>query len=252
LTNGVKSMFSILFSLKKERTIEQQVSEIQQGNQTLHNQLIQQYKPFIIKTVSNVCKRFIREEDDELSIGLIAFNEAIEKYAPHKGSSFISFAELLIKRRLIDYIRKEARVRDVVLHTDEDDENAVQTYLDTKLSIDEFYKQIEQEQRREEIIHYQQVLKEFGIHFHDLVEQSPKHKDARINAIKVAKLLVEDEELLKLLFQKKQLPIKQLQNMAEVSRKTIERNRKYIIAVAVILAGDYVYLKDYIKGVLPS
>jgi RNA polymerase sigma factor len=252
LINGVKSMFSILFSLKKERTIEQQVSEIQQGNQTLHNQLIQQYKPFIIKTVSNVCKRFIREEDDELSIGLIAFNEAIEKYAPHKGSSFISFAELLIKRRLIDYIRKEARVREVVLHTDEDDENAVQTYLDTKLSIDEFYKQIEQEQRREEIIHYQQVLKEFGIHFHDLVEQSPKHKDARINAIKVAKLLVEDEKLLKLLFQKKQLPIKQLQNMAEVSRKTIERNRKYIIAVAIILAGDYVYLKDYIKGVLPS
>jgi RNA polymerase sigma factor len=248
----VKSMFSILFSLKKERTIEQQVSEIQQGNQTLRNQLIQQYKPFIIKTVSNVCKRFIREEDDELSIGLIAFNEAIEKYAPHKGGSFISFAELLIKRRLIDYIRKEARVRDVVLHTDEEDENAVQTYLDTKLSIDEFYKQIEQEQRREEIIHYQQVLKEFGIHFHDLVEQSPKHRDARINAINVAKLVVDNKELLKQLFQKKQLPIKQLENMAEVSRKTIERNRKYIIAVAVILAGDYVYLKDYIKGVLPS
>jgi RNA polymerase sigma factor len=245
-------MFSILFSLKKERTIEQQVSEIQKGNQTLRNQLIQQYKPFIIKTVSNVCKRFIREEDDELSIGLIAFNEAIEKYAPHKGGSFISFAELLIKRRLIDYIRKEARVRDIVLHTDEDDENAVQTYLDTKLSIDEFYKQIEQEQRREEIIHYQQVLKEFGIHFHDLVEQSPKHKDARINAINVAKLVVDNKELLKQLFQKKQLPIKQLENMAEVSRKTIERNRKYIIAVAVILAGDYVYLKDYIKGVLPS
>jgi RNA polymerase sigma factor len=248
----VKSMFSILFSLKKERTIEQQVCEIQKGNQTLHNQLIQQYKPFIIKTVSSVCKRFIREEDDELSIGLIAFNEAIEKYSPHKGGSFISFAELLIKRRLIDYIRKEAKVREVVLHTDEEDENAVQTYLDTKLSIDEFYKQIEQEQRREEIIHYQQVLKEFGIHFHDLVEQSPKHKDARINAINVAKLLVDNEELLKQLFQKKQLPIKQLENMAEVSRKTIERNRKYIIAVAIILAGDYVYLKDYIKGVLPS
>jgi RNA polymerase sigma factor len=248
----VKSMFSILFSLKKERTIEQKVKEIQQGNQTLRNQLIQQYKPFIIKTVSNVCKRFIREEDDELSIGLIAFNEAIEKYEPHKGGSFISFAELLIKRRLIDYIRKEARVRDIVLDTDEDDENAVQTYLDTKLSIDEFYKQIEQEQRREEIIHYQQVLKEFGIHFHDLVEQSPKHRDARINAINVAKLVVDNKELLKQLFQKKQLPIKQLENMAEVSRKTIERNRKYIIAVAVILAGDYIYLKDYIKGVLPS
>ncbi|KZM55356.1 RNA polymerase sigma factor SigI [Anoxybacillus geothermalis] len=246
-------MFGTLLK-KRERTLERTVEEIQQGNEALRNELIQQYKPFIAKTVSGVCKRFIREEDDEASIGLIAFNEAIEKYAPHKGGSFLSFAELLIKRRLIDYIRKEARTRDAVWYTEdrEDGEQTAQAYLDAKLSVDEFYKQIEQEQRREEIIHYQQVLKQFGIHFHDLVEQSPKHKDARLNAIHVAQLLVEKEELLGFLFQKKQLPIKQLETMASVSRKTIERNRKYIIAVAVILAGDYIYLKDYIKGVLPS
>lgn len=228
--------------------------EIQRGNEALRNELIEQYKPFIAKTASSVCKRFIREEDDEASIGLIAFNEAIEKYAPHKGGSFLSFAELLIKRRLIDYIRKEARMRDAVWHVEngENSEQVAQTYLDAKLSVDEFYRQIEQEQRREEILHYQQVLKQFGIHFHDLVEQSPKHKDARLNAIRVAQLLVENEHLVHLLFQKKQLPIKQLEAMASVSRKTIERNRKYIIAVAVILAGDYLYLKDYIKGVLPS
>jgi RNA polymerase sigma factor len=40
--------------------------------------------------------------------------------------------------------------------------------------------------------------------------------------------------------------------MVKVSRKTIERNRKYIIAIALILIGDYVYLKDYIKGVLET
>jgi len=246
-------MFGTLLK-KRERTLERTVAEIQQGNEALRNELIQQYKPFIAKTVSGVCKRFIREEDDEASIGLIAFNEAIEKYAPHKGGSFLSFAELLIKRRLIDYIRKEARIRDTVWYTEdrEEGEQTAQTYLDTRLSVDEFYRQMEREQRREEIIHYQQVLKQFGIHFHDLVEQSPKHKDARLNAIRVAQLLVEKEELLSLLFQKKQLPIKQLEEMASVSRKTIERNRKYIIAVAVILAGDYIYLKDYIKGVLPS
>ncbi|ATA59272.1 RNA polymerase sigma factor SigI [Geobacillus stearothermophilus] len=56
----------------------------------MRNELIEQYKPFIAKTASSVCKRFIREEDDEASIGLIAFNEAIEKYAPHKGGSFLS------------------------------------------------------------------------------------------------------------------------------------------------------------------
>lgn len=88
-------------------------------------------------------------------------------------------------------------------------------------------------------------------HFHDLVEQLPKHKDARLNAIRVAELLVANEEWLALLFRKKQLPIKQLETMASVSRKTIERNRKYIIAVAVILAGDYIYLKDYLNALPP-
>ncbi|WP_407066444.1 RNA polymerase sigma factor SigI [Geobacillus sp. TFV-3] len=249
----MKRVFGTLLK-RRERTLERTVVEIQRGNEALRNELIRQYKPFIVKTVSSVCKRFIHEEDDEASIGLIAFNEAIEKYALHKGGSFLSFAELLIKRRLIDYIRKEVRTREFIWHVEdgEDGEQAAQTYVDAKLSVEEFYRQIEQEQRREEILHYQQVLKQFGIHFHDLVEQSPKHKDARLNAIRVAELLVANDEWLALLFRKKQLPIKQLETMASVSRKTIERNRKYIIAVAVILAGDYLYLKDYIKGVLSS
>ncbi|MCY8111045.1 RNA polymerase subunit sigma, partial [Bacillus spizizenii] len=32
----------------------------------------------------------------------------------------------------------------------------------------------------------------------------------------------------------------------------IERNRKYIIAMCIIITGDYIYLKDYLKGVLHS
>ena len=50
------------------------------------NELIDSYKPFIAKTVSSVCKRYIHESDDEFSIGLIAFNEAIQKYIPKKGT----------------------------------------------------------------------------------------------------------------------------------------------------------------------
>ncbi|MGX1981543.1 RNA polymerase sigma factor SigI [Thermolongibacillus altinsuensis] len=245
----MKLMLSILFKFKKEKPIEHMIAEIQKGNTALQNRLIHEYKPFIAKTVSSVCKRFISEEDDEFSIGLIAFNEAIEKYAVNKGGSFIAFSELIIKRRVIDYIRKEAKVKTVSLEEQEEEE-AAQTYLDTRLSMDEFYKQMEQEERKEEIIHYQKVLQEFGISFQELVEQSPKHSDARLNAIKIAKLLAEDRELCAKLFEKKQLPIKQLQSKVHVSRKTLERNRKYIIAITIVLAGDYVYLRDYIKGVL--
>jgi RNA polymerase sigma factor len=84
------------------------------------------------------------------------------------------------------------------------------------------------------------------------MEQSPKHMDARQNAIKVAQILIEHDELKRILFTKKQLPVKQLETLVSVSRKTIERNRKYIIAMTIILSGDYIYLKDYIRGVLQS
>lgn len=76
------------------------------------NRLIETYKPFIIKVVSKICGRFIQEGvDEELSIGLMAFNEAIEVFDAHKGA-FFSFSETVIKRRLIDYYRKEKRTVD--------------------------------------------------------------------------------------------------------------------------------------------
>ena len=103
-------MLSLLFlTKKKKRTLEEAVVLIQQGDQVLLNEIIASYKPFIAKTVSSVCKRYIHATDDEFSIGLIAFNEAIEKYLPERGRSLLSFAEVLIKRRVIDYIRKQTK-----------------------------------------------------------------------------------------------------------------------------------------------
>ncbi|WP_243291744.1 RNA polymerase sigma factor SigI [Bacillus sp. FJAT-47783] len=247
-------MLSLLFKIKKEKSLEQLVHEIQKGDLELQNELIEKYKPFIAKSVSSVCKRYIDERDDEFSIGLIAFNEAVEKYSADKGSSLLSFAELIIKRKVIDYIRKEARASRTIQWDPvmAEDEEAPQSKVEADLSIEEYEKLLEQEQRKEEILFFRAVLKEFKLSLEELIEQSPKHVDARQNAINVAKVLVEDEELKQFLLQKKRLPVKQLEKKVSVSRKTIERNRKYIMSMAIILSGDYVYLKDYIKGVLTS
>ncbi|MCY8267971.1 RNA polymerase subunit sigma, partial [Bacillus haynesii] len=87
----MKPVLSLLFKTgKKKQTLEESVISIQKGNQQLQNELIDQYKPFVAKTVSSVCKRYIDEKDDEFSIGLIAFNEAIEKYSSDKGNSLLA------------------------------------------------------------------------------------------------------------------------------------------------------------------
>ncbi|RSK26702.1 RNA polymerase sigma factor SigI [Bacillus sp. HMF5848] len=245
-------MLSLLFKIIPKRSkLEESIIEIQNGDTQLQNEIIQKYKPFVAKTVSSVCKRYIQESDDEFSIGLIAFNEAIEKYSCEKGRAFIAFSELVIKRRVIDYIRKESRQPDIALDftpNDDDGDMSTQSHIDIKQALDQHNLMLEQEQRKAEIELYVDQLKDFGLTIKDLQEQSPKHEDARQNAINVAKTLVEHEELKTLLFEKKQIPMKLLQSYVTVSRKTLERNRKYIIAIAIILSGDFVFLRDYIKG----
>jgi RNA polymerase sigma factor len=240
----------LFLTKNKKRTLEESVLLIQQGDRLLLNEIIDSYKPFIAKNVSSVCKRYIYESDDEFSIGLIAFNEAIEKYSPERGSSLISFAEVIIKRRVIDYIRKQTKNQHVSIdltYSSFEDESAGMVIVN-ELSLEEYKKKSDEELRRDEIIRFQALLTSFDLSFSDLVENSPKHADARANAIIVAKLLVDDKELKSFLIEKKRLPIKQLEKKVNVSRKTIERNRKYIIAIALILSNDYVYLNDYLRG----
>ncbi len=228
---------------------------IQKGDTTLQNELINSYKPFIAKTVSSVCKRYIYESDDEFSIGLIAFNEAIEKFCPEKGSSLLSFAEVLIKRRVIDYIRKNAKETNLRLDFGEDSANedsGTAFTLENELSIDHYKKKVEEQRRREEILHFHQQLKGFDLTLQDIIDDAPKHADARQNIILIAKIIKENKELSDYLIEKKRLPIKELEKHVNFSRKTIERNRKYIIAISIIFFGEFDYLRDYIKGVIES
>ena len=105
----------------------------------------------------------------------------------------------------------------------------------------------EAEERREEIQRYSARLTEFGIRFTDLVVDSPRHADARVRAIECARVLAGDPLLAEHLRSKRELPLKALENRVGVSRKTLERQRRYIIAVAVILLEEVTHLRHYIS-----
>ncbi|MFC0187602.1 RNA polymerase sigma-I factor [Fictibacillus aquaticus] len=234
----------------KLATIEDKVMKIQEGNDTLRNELIEAYQPFIKKVTSKVCSQYIDRTMDEFSVGLFAFNEAIDQYQEGQGSRFLSFADMVIRRRVIDYIRKEVRQnRLIYLQPDEEDEEGrvEDSYAEQKAALDHYEEKIQAETRMFEIEEYQKLLKKFGLNFKVLSKHCPKHVDARENAKEIARLLTENEELSQFLMEKKQLPIKDLLNMVSCSRKTIERNRKYIIAVSLIYLGEFQALKSYIQ-----
>ncbi|WP_343797566.1 RNA polymerase sigma-I factor [Bacillus carboniphilus] len=238
-----------LFSKRKNQKIEEEVAAIQSGNEDARDSLLDAYKPFIKKAVSKVCRRYVTESDDEFSIGLIAFNHAIDQYSVEKGSSFLTFANVIIQRRVIDYIRKENKMTMVSIDEEETEEQSQSSIL-TTVSMKEFERQNETEARRLEIVSLTSLLREFDLSFQDLVEQTPKHIDARQNAIQVANTLSNDPELLQQLLLQKKIPVKELTEKVDVSRKTIERNRKYIIGITLVLSGEFPLLKEYMKEVV--
>jgi len=192
---------------------------------------IRSQEGFIIKAASRTSKHYITKSDDEWSIALSAFVEAVEKYELEKGS-FMAFAELLIRRRLIDWFRINGRNNEEI-HV-EDIENEPDTSRET-------------EEIKLEILSLEEDLRLYGISFMDLADASPKAQKTRDACRKAINWMVSNPMIINQMKESKQLPIKIIENNSGVPRKILERHRKYIIAVVEILAGDYPWLNEYVR-----
>jgi len=231
-------------------SIEDEVAAIRAGDDALRGDLLARYQPYVAKTASRFCKRYIHpESDDEYSIAFSAFNEAIDAFDPAAGRAFLSFAETVIRRRLTDFVRKEQRHASNIPQSaflTEDDEGETFDPVEVGASVDRYKLDRENEERKLEIETLNRELAEYGISFGDLVDGSPKHEDTRRSLIGIGALISRDSTLFGPLTNKKALPLKELSERVDVSRKTLERGRKYIIAVALIHLGHYPHLQSFV------
>ena len=77
------------------------------GSDSAREAFIHQQEQMILNTASRASYCYVTKSDDEWSVALSAFSEAIDKYDLSRGD-FIPFSQILIKRALIDYHRREA------------------------------------------------------------------------------------------------------------------------------------------------
>lgn len=232
---------------------EQRVAAIQAGDESLREAFIMQYRPYIARTASRFCKRYVdQQRDDEFSVALVAFNEAIDRYSPQGGSRFFGFAEMVIKCRLIDYARQEQRHAATVpyggLVRQEGEDDSYLGRLENAVALEKYNHAQVEAMRRTEIETLSEQLARFGIRFSDLAEGSPRHRDSRQQLQAIGRRIATTPELFGKLLAKRQLPIKELVACKAATRKTLERHRKYIIAVALIAGGAYPCLKQYISA----
>lgn len=179
-------------------------------------------------------------------MALIAFNEAVDAYDSGRGVPFPAFARIVIRSRITDHLRREARETNVC-SIDEPGHANVFSPIQTahvRFSEDEVIKE-----RREEIERYAKLLSEFGLSFKELAKSAPKHHDTRLNLLRVAREMSNNETLFKVLVEKKRLPMNELSLATGVPRKTLERGRRYIVAISLILGypEDFTYLYSHLK-----
>ena len=116
----------------------------------------------------------VEGHDDELSIAMIAFHEAIQSYSQVRGA-FFKYAAMLIKSRLIDYHRKEKKHGKVIsLETpvgEEEEKSLGETLSDGK---DHSEEMTLREATREEIQELTRQMAEFGVSLTDVAENCPQ------------------------------------------------------------------------------
>lgn len=211
--------------------------------------LIRAYIPFIRSEASKCISRFCTENDDEYSIAMMAFHEAIMGYQKERGG-FLSYAALIIRSRITDYLRKEARHRgniSIYQEEDEDSRGLIDTLTDKD---DPFEESARLEATQQEIAELASVMADFGVSFSDVADNSPKQQrtlEACAEAICYAK---ENSELLNELLRSKKLPMAELVAGSGVERKTLERHRKYILAMLLIQTNGYEIIRGHIRQVL--
>jgi RNA polymerase sigma factor len=228
-------------------SVNERVEKIKNDEKAI-NIFVEEYKPFISSCVQRATGKYFRfGEDDELSIGMIAFVEAINSYESMKGN-FLSFAQNIIKRRLIDYYRKEKKHSNVIsLNGTYEEDGETEKDLSVEVSIDNYSKEMLEEARRHELEELKYELQKWDISFAELVDASPKHDKTRKICKEIIKFLFSQPVLVTNILQKKYLPIAEIEKNLKIPRKKIERARKYIIAVLLIKMGDYELIKEFIE-----
>lgn len=215
---------------------------------------IRKNRRFILGCAYKTVRHFVSESDDEWSIALIAFHEAVQTYDGSKGN-FKSFAALVIKRRLLDYIDSQAKYSREV-HADlggaelADDELApIQLEAQRAVARQSMESGLSEQAMRDEIEAVGDTLRAYGFSFFELAECSPKAQKTKDACARVIRALLADAALMAHMRRTGTLPAKALCEAADVHKKILENHRKYIIAAAEILDGDYPGLAEYLRFV---
>lgn len=208
--------------------------------------LVNKYHLFIIRSASATCRKFVTKHDDEYAIALKAFCDAVKHFDPTEGVSFEAYAKLIMKNRVIDYLKSENRHKGH-LSLEEEMENGRDMANDAERE-----DEVLQSDAALEISRLSEIIRPYGIAFSDLPDVSPKHQKTREDCAAAVVFLIKNPNLVADMRRTRGLPIKILQEKCGIPRKTLERHRKYIVTATEVCLGDFPVIAEYLKHMIKA
>ena len=199
-------------------------------------ELVREYEKHILYAAYRTVGHYVSKSDDEWSVAMMAFYEAVRSYDAEKGS-FVKFSEMVIRRRVIDQLQHHGKYRPEVT-ADIEEEFSNEPAPEPSGTDNPV---------RDEIEAFSGLLEEYGLVFRDLAKSSPKSRKTKHSCALAVQALLEHPELARQMRSRRTLPMKQIEEISGVPRKILDRHRKYIIAAAEILLGDYPHLQEYVR-----
>ena len=228
--------------------VEENIRKIKEGDHLLREDFLENNKAFIHKIACKFTRRLLEwGRDDELAVALMALDEAIDRFRAETGVPFPAYARIVILSRLTDHRRRESRSASVEVPLPQQGEESSSAEFSKAWEV--YLLEVAARERLEEIKEFEELLRGYGVSFEELVKCSPRHRDTRRSLMLAAEELTKRENLLKEFIVKKKLPLSELENCTGISRKTLERGRKYIIAISLLISrqNDFLHLSSYLS-----
>ncbi len=213
--------------------------------------LVREYFPYIQSETARFLKRMpIAGQDDELNVAMFAFHEAAMAYVQKKGS-FLKFAAVVIRNRLIDYRRKEKRHTGMIsLDQRMGDEGKSRTLLEKiDAGHDEIAHRHARNAAKEEILEFSRQLSQYGLRLTDVADNCPKQARTMKACHQVLAYARKERILLDQFVASGKLPLSALAEGAGVEKKTLERHRKYLVALLLAYTNGYEIIRGHLSQI---
>ncbi|MDR0442338.1 MAG: hypothetical protein LBH44_02910 [Treponema sp.] len=209
------------------------------------NQLIKEYTPFIKKCISGVFYNG-QMRRDHLTEAMLGFIQSVKTFHEDKGA-FIPYAQIVIRSRLINAAKKEAAIQKPLFHIIEtSQEDKKDTQWEYESAERQYYELMARKEAQMEITELNSTLTQWGFTWSDLVKNCPKQNRSRCSCHEAVQTLLADKPLLAEMLKTGKLPIKRISAISGQSEKSLEKYRRYISAIVLILEGDYPYIHSFL------